>query len=269
MKNANWLVMTFAAAVAGGSFLCLAEGPAAKKKVLMYSQSFGFRHSCVTRPMSGELSHAEKVFQKVMTEAGYEPFVSQDFKDLEGGGRFKQFDAIIFYTTGNPLIDRDGFLKWLRDGGAFIGIHCGTDTFHSDQGYAKGWPEYTEIVGGAFAGHGVNDKPVVMRVENSQHPAMRAIPEDWRIADEIYRFNRFSRDNVSVLMSIHTEKMDDETLKAHGMEKGKDYPVSWTNTEGKGRVFYTSLGHREDVWTNETWQKHLMGGLKWALGESK
>jgi type 1 glutamine amidotransferase len=51
------------------------------------------------------------------------------------------------------------------------------------------------------------------------------------------------------------------------LKKGEFAPVSWTNTEGKGRVFYTSLGHREDVWTNPVYQQHLLGGIAWALGQ--
>ena len=53
------------------------------------------------------------------------------------------------------------------------------------------------------------------------------------------------------------------------VKKGEDAPVAWTRTEGRGKVFYTSLGHREDVWTNPVWQKHLLGGIAWALGQEK
>jgi type 1 glutamine amidotransferase len=70
---------------------------------------------------------------------------------------------------------------------------------------------------------------------------------------------------VHVLISVDTEKSDPESLKAHKMERGKDYPVAWTNTEGKGRIFYTSPGHREDIWTNVKYQQHLIAGIKWAM----
>ena len=55
--------------------------------------------------------------------------------------------------------------------------------------------------------------------------------------------------------------------------------VSWCRMAGKGRVFYTSLGHREDLWsaeempgrinspeTSKQYQAHILGGIKWALG---
>jgi type 1 glutamine amidotransferase len=44
------------------------------------------------------------------------------------------------------------------------------------------------------------------------------------------------------------------------------FPVTWCKTYGNGKVFYTSLGHREDVWENENYQKHILGAIKWALG---
>jgi hypothetical protein len=89
---------------------------------------------------------------------------------------------------------------------------------------------------------------------------------EWQLKDEIYQFNDFDRDNVHMLMSIDTDKTD---LKPQKMEPGKYYPVSWTRTEGKGRIFYTSLGHRLDVWENPLYQQHLLGGIAWALGEKE
>ncbi len=48
-----------------------------------------------------------------------------------------------------------------------------------------------------------------------------------------------------------------------------EYPIAWSKTVGKGRMFYTSLGHREDVWTSEKYQDHILGGIRWALGLEK
>lgn len=267
MKLALTAVSVGAAAVALGSFFCLAADPpvGGKKKLLFYSQSFGFRHSVVTRPLTGELSHAERILKEIGEKAGYEVLLTQDFNDLRDEGRLKQFDAIVIYTTGNPLINRDAFLKWLREGGAVVGIHTATDSFQSDHNYAPGWPEYVRIMGGAFKTHGGQD-PVVMKVHDPDHPAVAMIEDGWKISDEIYQFARFN-ENVHLLLSIDTEKMDDKALAGQKMKKGEFYPVAWTHTEGKGRVFYTSLGHREDVWTNPTYQQHLMAGLAWALGQ--
>jgi hypothetical protein len=269
------------AAVAMTSLVCLAADnkPEGKKKILFYSASFGFRHSVVTRPLTGEMAYAEKILKEVGEKAGYEVFVTQDFNDLE----FAKYDAIVLYTTGSPLFTgpkREGFLKWLRKGGALIGIHTATDSFHNNlkednvpmDGDTKAtvlipdWPEYIRIIGAAFKGH-KDQAPTLVKINDPNHPATKGIEAGWTITDEIYQFDRFNKD-VHLLLSADTDKMDDDTLKKLGMKKGEFHPIAWTNTEGKGRVFYTSLGHREDVWTNPTWQKHLLGGIAWALRQT-
>lgn len=75
----------------------------------------------------------------------------------------------------------------------------------------------------------------------------------------------FSRDRVHELLSIDTERSNLSALP--GVERGGDYPQSWERAFGKGRVFYTSLGHRADIWTNDpVFRAHVTGGIRWALG---
>lgn len=270
MRRAYWVLLAGVATCVGASLLCLAQSPASgKKKILFYSQSFGFRHSVVVRPLTGELSHAEKIFKDIATKAGYEVFLSQDFNDLNGD-QAKQYDAIVFYTSGNPLINREALLQWLRGGGAFIGIHAATDSFRNDQSCAKGWPEYVKFIGAAFRGH-QEQRVATLKVEVPDHPATKMLADGWKLQDEFYLFSNetYSRERVRVLLSIDTNKTPPDDLKAMGMKPGGDFPVAWTNTEGKGRVFYTSLGHREDVWTNPKFQEHLLGGIAWALQRDK
>ncbi|HOB74652.1 MAG TPA: ThuA domain-containing protein [Phycisphaerae bacterium] len=258
-------------AIMGGTVYGQADKPQdGKKRILFYSQSCGFRHSVVVRPVTGELAYAEKMLKEIAGQAGYEVDVTQDFHDLKSDNVYKKYDAVVFYTTGNPPINRNALMKFIRDGGAFIGIHTATDTFHSESGprpedkCGAPWPEYVRMVGAAFRTHGKQHE-VVIKVEDPNHPATKPVPADWKILDEIYLFKDFSRDNMHVLLSVDTTQLSDEALKALAMERGQDYPVAWTRTEGKGRIFYTSLGHREDVWTNPVWRQHLLGGMAWAL----
>lgn len=237
------------------------------KKVLFYSQSCGFRHGPVTRPLDGGMAYAEKALKKFLPKAGYEVFVSQDPHDLDNPDKYKQYDAIIFYTSGNPPIHRDGFLKWLKEGGAFVGVHSATDTFRGDiknEGVivTYGWPEFIDIIGGAFVTHGPGGRTVTMKIEDPDHPAVKMLPQGWQFADEFYHHNRFSRDNVHVLMSVDKEKTN---LAEQKMAPDGDYPMAWTNTYGQGRMFYTALGHFERVWDDPQFQQHLLGGLAWAL----
>jgi len=264
--------------VAASALFCLAADKPAdgKKKLLFYSQSFGFRHSVVTRPKSGELSHAEKVLKEIGEKAGYQVDVTQDFRDLENEKQLQEYAGIVIYTTGNPLVNRDALLKYLRNGGALIGIHTATDSFHSpmnvdvpmgDGKTAKlsvpDWPEYIRIMGAAFRTHG-HQATATMKIHDRNHPATKMLEDGWTLHEEMYLFSRYN-DKVHLLVSMDTDKMDDETLKKLNLKKGEFAPVAWTNTEGKGRVFYTSLGHREDVWTNPVFQQHLLGGIAWAV----
>ena len=233
------------------------EEQAPKKKILMYSQSDGFRHGVVRRPLTGELSFAEGIFKEIATKAGYEVFVSQCFHDLRGRKDFDNYDAIVFYSSGDVKIDKEALYAWTRDGGAFIGIHSATDTW-------KGDPEYVNFIGGAFKTHGAGDREVTLKVEDRDHPATRMLGAEWKLVDEIYHHENFSRDNMHVLISVDTEKTD---LGPQRMEADGDYPVAWTRTEGNGRVFYTALGHRNEVWEDSVFQEHLLAGIAWALRE--
>ncbi len=279
----SFTAVLMGAVVAIGSVCCVAADKPAegKKKLLFYSQSCGFRHSVVARPLTGEPAFAEKMLKQIAGQAGYEVYVSQDSNDLND---LKRFDAIILYTTGNPLYrpnQRQAFLKWLRNGGALIGIHTATDSFHStEQGetpydgdktakyIVPDWPEYTRIIGAAFLTHGPKHDPIAIKVMDPDNPATKHLGAEWVIGDEIYLFRNFN-DKVHVLLTTDTEKTSAASLKGHKMERGQQYPIAWTNTEGKGRIFYTSLGHDEAVWENPAYQKHLLGGIAWALRQAE
>jgi type 1 glutamine amidotransferase len=152
-------------------------------------------------------------------------------------------------TTGDlPLPDRQGFLDWIAAGHAFIGVHAATDTFH---GYAP----FIEMIGGEFKTHGAQVK-VALLVEDPNHPATRGMANPTEVFDEIYQFKSFERDKVHALLSL--DKHPNDGTPGY-------YPLAWTRTPGSGRVFYTALGHREDVLESDWFRKHLKGGALWAL----
>jgi type 1 glutamine amidotransferase len=66
---------------------------------------------------------------------------------------------------------------------------------------------------------------------------------------------------------------DTSTMKRDGNNKNAydrpNYPSTWARTYGEGRVFYTSMGHRDDIWTNPVFQSVLVGGMNWAVGNVK
>ena len=271
MKKLHWMLTAGLTLAVGGAWVCLAQSEGGKKKkILFYSQSFGFRHSVVQRPLTGEMAHAEKIFKEIATKAGYEVFISQDYNDLKDN-QCKQYDAIVFYTSGNPFINRENLLKWVHDGGAFIGIHAATDSFRDkdNEKGIPGWPDYVKMIGAAFEIHHAQ-RVATLKIDVPDHPATKMLEQGWKLEDEYYLFgDSFSTESSRLLVSVDTQKTSEDDLKAMGMKPGSVVPIAWTRTEGKGKVFYTSLGHREDVWTNPAYQKHQLGGIAWAMGLEK
>jgi len=260
IHHANWIGVVGGAVVVAAGLICLGveDAKPAKKRILFYSESEDYRHSVVARPLTGELAFAEKELKEMATKAGYDVEFSQSYHDLADSKQFARYDAIVMYTSGNPKFNKQALFEFIRSGKALVGIHAATDTWRGEG------EEFPKVIGAAFTTHGLtNAEKVTIKVEDRNHPATKMLGAEWVIADEIYQHNRFSRDRMHVLMSIDTAKTN---LKPQKMEAGGDYPMAWTRQEGKGRVFYTALGHREDVWTNPTFREHLLGGLAWAMG---
>ena len=174
----------------------------------------------------------------------------------------RNYDAVLFYTTGELPISEEqkkAFLDFLRNGKGFAGVHSATDTFYK-------WPEYGELIGGYFDRHPWHQE-VRVKVEDRRHPATRHLGESFTIHDEIYQFRNWSRDKVHVLLSLEVESVD--LTNKNVRRTYKDFGLAWTNTYGKGRVFYTALGHRPEVWADERFRTHLLNGLRWVMKDAK
>jgi type 1 glutamine amidotransferase len=145
-----------------------------------------------------------------------------------------KLDGVIFAnTTGDlPLPDKEGFIKWIEAGHALMAMHSASDTFH-------GFRPYVEALGGEFSGHG-DQVGVDLLKKDPNHPGTQGLPDKWTIAkEEMYLFKSYDQKRVRDLWAM--DKHPNENKAGH-------YPVSWVRKAGEGRVFYTSLGHREDVW---------------------
>ncbi|MDR3377124.1 MAG: ThuA domain-containing protein [Verrucomicrobiae bacterium] len=178
----------------------------------------------------------------------------------------KNYDGVVFAsTTGDlPLPDPQGFLDWIKAGHAFIGMHAAGDTFHH-------WPGYIDMLGGEFKHHGAQVSVDCLN-QDSDHPANASLPKTWTISqEEIYQFQKYDPAKVHDLLIL--DKHPESGAAGH-------YGVSWCKMYGSGRVFYTSLGHREDIWDTDpdlkdrknsveiskAYQAHVLGGIEWALG---
>lgn len=241
---------------AAAAALSLLAGPpptaAETARVLYVTQSAGFAHPV--------LPHSEAVFERIARESGrLDLTVSRDAAGLTAA-TLADYDAVVFFTTGElPMDDEQkaALLAWVRDSGAFVGVHSATDTFYE-------WPGYGRLLGGYFDGHPWHQE-VAVRVEDRQHPATRHLGGSFRIHDEIYQHRDWSRDDVRVLLSLDVGSVD---MNARNIRRTDgDFALAWTRQEGAGRVFYTALGHRPEVWDDPRFQTHLLQGIAWAVGD--
>ena len=141
----------------------------------------------------------------------------------------------------------------IREGHAFLGTHSASDTYHDA-------PAFLEMLGAEFETHG-DETTVEARVEDRVHPAGAALDNPFRVFDEIYEFRTNPRGRVNVLLSLDRHPADGHAAAG---QQG-DFPLAWYHTYGNGRVFYTALGHRDEVWNDARFQRHVVGGLRWAL----
>jgi hypothetical protein len=235
--------MCVAAALVATVSAVLASPP---KKLLVVTVTKGYRHASIPT--------AERLIERLGRESGaYAVDFARTDADLETkmtASALAGYDGVVFAsTTGDlPLPDRDALLRWLANGHGFVGIHAATDTFH-------GWPAYLDMIGGEFKTHGPQVK-VSVRVDDQYHPATKGLASPFEVFDEIYEFQRFDRKRVHTLL----------VLDKHPQQGTPGFfPLAWTRSHGKGRVFYTALGHREDVLEQPWFGKHLLGGILWAV----
>ena len=260
--------LTFTAALLA---LSDAASGAEPKRLLLVTTTVGFPHSSIptAEKVLANLGEKTGVFSVEIVRSGPRPRdkaeqgpwmekMTKDLAEKMNPEALKKFDGIIFANTTGilPLPDKEAFLNYIKSGKAFIGMHSASDTFHGPPGGAV--DPYIEMLGGEFQTHGAQ-VGVECLVQDNKHPAVRHFGESYCLhMEEIYLFKNYQANQVHELLVLdkHPNKKK---------ELGR-FPVSWCKEYGQGKVFYTSLGHREDVWESDSYQKHVLGGIKWALG---
>ena len=271
------------------SVVVWAQAPAPRKTLLFLTHAGLYKHT--------SLEPAEAAVTEWGKTAGFDVTTVQGFKQDSRSidmsfltpEYLNGFDGLMLMTNGNlPLTpaQRQSIVDFVRRGKALVGVHCATLTMYD-------YPEFGDVLGGYYLRSVVPTALVaagkvgVLKVEDQNHPATRMLGSTWPINEEFYEFGRaawdaskptenisavgrlhilmpFSRDRVHVLLSLDTDKTDMSDLP--NIPKG-DYPQAWTRDFGRGRTFYTTLGHRDDIWAHDAvFRAHVTGGIRWALG---
>jgi uncharacterized protein len=232
------------------------------KHVLVIGQTKGFEHDSVPDAMAAiyNMGHETGLWDTTMrtdTELLTKKDLGRNTKNLN------YFDVIVFASTTGELdlddsqkADIISFVK--EDGKGFVGIHAALDTNYK-------WPEYGEMIGGWFDQHPwfTFNAPIVN--ENPSFPAVSHFPHEFVKYDEIYQPKDWSRDKVNVLLSLDASRLDySNNPRIHRQDH--DFAVAWSKTYGKGRVFYSTLGHTEEAWDDPDIRKMYFEAIKWVLG---
>ncbi len=229
--------------------------------VLFLTSSAGFEHGVIKRN-NGELGFVEKLMIQVGADNGIRVLPTKD-GGLISKEALELFDVVMLYTTGDltkpgkdgsiPTSEngRKALIEWVAAGGALVGTHTASDTFH-------GWKPYLEMIGGQFKSHG-KQQDGVLTVK--RHPITSHLPEQWKLFEEWYCYKNLQDDFTPIMILDGTIMVEDCYKQA-----GK-YPHGWVEEFGKGRVFHSALGHRQDIWENPDFQEMLIKAIKWTAKE--
>ena len=254
MKLIGAIALFFAALLPTQTF------PPRHKQLLAIGEQKGYRHEAVSHALATieRLGHDSGLWDTTIrtdTEALTKKKLEYNAKNLN------DFDAVFFFTGGELEMEaqqKSDFLSFVHDDGkGFIGAHSATITFTD-------WPEYGEMIGGYFDQHpwGTFDAPIL--VEDPSFPGMQQWSRAFLLRDEIYQIKDYSREKVRVLMRLDPAKLDHKNKNVHRTDG--DFAVTWAKTYGKGRVFYSTLGHVPENWDDPRLQKMYSEAIQWALG---
>lgn len=278
-KIVRWAIVVCALSV--GSWAASAQSP---KRLLFLTHAGLYKHTSLGPAETAVIELGKTGGFDVTAVEGYRlEAKDHDFAFLTPE-YLAGFDGVMMMTNGNLRFtdaQKQHLLDFVSSGKGFVGAHCASLTFYD-------YPPFGEMLGGYFNRNLPQGTIAVLKVEDTTHPATRMLGSSWPLVDEFYLFGTapwdaskpnenvdvlfknkipmgFSRSRVRVLLSLDTTAMD--LSKQPHLVKGGDYPQAWTREYGKGRSFYTSLGHRDDIWRSDpVFRAHITGGIRWALG---
>jgi uncharacterized protein len=221
-------------------------------KLLYMTLSKGYHHKSVepAAPILKEIGEKSGAFTVDVTD-DVGAFTKENLKN---------YSAVMFYTTGElPFTDEEksALVAFLKSGHGFVGVHSATDTLYK-------WDVYNQIIGGWFDGHPWHQL-VTVDVVDPNSKLVDSLGKSFQITDEIYQIKDFQEATTHVLLRIDPASVDLTKPSVHKRDYG--WPVCWTRTFGKGRVYYNSLGHEDAVWHDPRYQDMLLKGIKWVMRE--
>ncbi|GIZ09675.1 hypothetical protein FUMI01_24020 [Flavobacterium sp. UMI-01] len=218
-------------------------------KILIFSKTAKYHHQSIAAGIQAIIKLAEENGFVADTTTNSKKFTTENLK---------HYSAVIFLSTTGDVLNNEQqqvFENYIKAGGGFVGVHAATDCEYD-------WAWYGNLVGAYFSNH-PKQQEAVLKVTNKKHLSTKHLPEEWKRKDEWYNYKWMAPD-LNVLITI------DETSYDAGKGKmGANHPMAWYHDFDGGRAFYTALGHTDESFKEEAFLKHLLGGIKYAMGKKK
>src|SRR5215469_6369951 len=231
------------------------------KHILVISQTKGWEHESIPDGMAAiyNLGHDSRLWDTTLrtdTELITKKDIGRNAKNLN------YFDALVFVSTTDELdlddSQKQDMMSFIKDDGkGFVGVHAALDTNFK-------WPEYGEMIGGWFDQHPWSTFNAPIINEDPNFPAVHHFPHAFVKWDEIYQPKDWWREKVHVLLSLDPTKLNYDNPRVHRADH--DFAVAWDKMYGKGRVFYSTLGHTQEAWSDPDIRKMYFEAIKWTLG---
>lgn len=220
---------------------------AQQPRILVFSKTAGYRHSSIEPGKAAIL--------RLGAENGFAVDTTEDATRFTNRN-LRRYRTVVFLSTTGDVLDaaqQDALERYIQAGGGWVGIHAATDTEYE-------WPWYGKLAGAYFASHPSNPnvRTGTFRVRDSSHISTQGLPARWERADEFYNFKSINP-AIRVLVDI------DETTYQGGTN-GANHPMSWYHEYDGGRAWYTNMGHTDATFSESLFLRHLLGGIRWAMG---
>lgn len=226
--------------------------------ILVFSKTNGFRHE-------EAIPAANAMFDAMAAERGWGLFKTENGAVMTPE-ILALFDAVVFSNASGDMFtpqQEAAFKAFLENGGGYLGIHAAGDSSHKEWGWYV-----SEVIGTNFIGHPIDPQfqKATVRIEDRSHPATRHLGETWQRTDEWYSFDKPPRKpGITVLATLDETTYKPGSLMGTELAMGKDHPIVWWRCVGKGRAFYSALGHTAASFSEPEYKQLLAGALDWVL----
>lgn len=231
-----------------------------KPRLLLFEKITGFRDS-----PSVDAAHA--AFTEMAKRNGWS-VVTTDKGGVMNARTLKQFDVVVWNNISGDVLtlsQRKAFQKYIEGGGGFFAIHGSA----GDPAYFWDW--YADrLIGARFLGHPMAPQFQEARIiTDKAHPIAAGLPTEWKMTDEWYSFKTNPRSvGAKVILSLDESSYSPVGLRGVDLNMG-DHPLAWTNCVGKGRMFYSAIGHLPETYSQPQHVTLLEKAMRWVALDRK